>query len=206
MVKQKFLKRAAFALSLLLLLGSLAGCGKTPGKNTSSETDILSVPSEQTTSGSSQPNQSVPPKESETAFPGTYTVPQGWVKMEKYSTENKIFYVQEGHEDDELPDNISIEVGTNRYSADEHEKFRDAIVRQLAMQLQGLDAKLTGDGTHTKQDYVVYIFTISEAEMVTKQYYIVGDQRYCLLHLTNFTNSESANEAAQAMADSFVWD
>ncbi len=200
MVKQKFLKRAAFALSLLLLLGSLAGCGKTPGKNTSSETDTPSAPS------SSQPNQSAPPKESETAFPGTYTVPQGWVKMGKYSTENKIFYVQEGHEDDELPDNISIEVGTNRYSADEHEKFRDAIVRQLAMQLQGLDAKLTGDGTHTKQDYVVYIFTISEAEMVTKQYYIVGDQRYCLLHLTNFTNSESANEAAQAMADSFVWD
>lgn len=38
------------------------------------------------------------------------------MKAEKYSTENKIFYVEEGHEEDEQPDNISIEVGTNRYS------------------------------------------------------------------------------------------
>ena len=52
----------------------------------------------------------------ENALPGTWTVPEGWVKAEKYSTENKIFYVEEGHEEDEQPDNISIEVGTNRYS------------------------------------------------------------------------------------------
>ncbi len=177
-MKQKLRKRAAFTLSLLLLTGSLAGCAGIPGKNTSGETD----------------------------FPGSYTVPEGWVKMEKYSTEDKIFYVEEGHEDDELPDNISIEVGTNRYSADEHEKFRDAIVRQLTMQLQGVDAELTGDGTYTEQDYIVYIFTISEADVVTKQYYIVSDQQYCLLQLTNFTGSERVNETAQAMADSFVWD
>lgn len=124
----------------------------------------------------------------------------------EYSTENKIFYAGEGHEDDELPDNISIEVGTNRYSVDEHEKFRDAIVRQFTIQLRGIDAELTGDGTYTEQDYIVYIFTISEKDVVIKQYYIVGDQRYCMIHLTNFTGSESANEAARAMADSFVWD
>ena len=29
------------------------------------------------------------------------------------------------------------------------------------MQLQGTDAELTGDGTYTEQDYIVYIFTIS---------------------------------------------
>ena len=126
--------------------------------------------------------------------------------MERYSTENKIFYAEEGHEDEEMPDNISIEVGTNRYGADEHEKFREAILRQLAVQLQSVDAELTGDGTFTEQDYVVYIFTISQEDVVTKQYYIVGDQRYCLVHLTNFTGSESVDEAARAMADSFVWD
>ena len=80
--------------------------------------------------------------------------------MERYSTENKIFYAEEGHEDEEMPDNISIEVGTNRYGADEHEKFREAILRQLAVQLQSVDAELTGDGTFTEQDYIVYIFTI----------------------------------------------
>lgn len=196
MMKQKILKRAALTLSLLLLAGSLAGCAGTPKE---------SKPSDQTASDNSQSEQSTP-LENETDFPGSYTVPEGWVKMEKYSTEDKIFYVEEGHEDDELPDNISIEVGTNRYSADEHEKFRDAIVQQLTMQLQDVDAELTGDGTYTEQDYIVYIFTISEADVVTKQYYIVGDQRYCLLQLTNFTGSETVNEAAQSMADSFVWE
>lgn len=115
-------------------------------------------------------------------------------------------YVEAGHENDEMPDNISIEVGTNKYNADEHEKFRDAIVQQLTMQLQGVDATLTGDGTYTKQNDILYIFTISEEDVVTKQYYIVGDKRYCLIHLTNFTGSENADNAAQAMADSFVWD
>lgn len=196
MMKQKIRKRAALTLSLLLLAGSLAGCAGTPKE---------SKPNDQTASDNSQSEQSTP-LENETDFPGSYTVPEGWVKMEKYSTEDKIFYVEEGHEDDELPDNISIEVGTNRYSADEHEKFRDAIVRQLTMQLQDVDAELTGDGTYTEQDYIVYIFTISEADVVTKQYYIVGDQRYCLLQLTNFTGSETVNEAAQSMADSFVWE
>lgn len=196
MMKQKILKRAALTLSLLLLAGSLAGCAGTPKESKSND---------QTASDNSQSEQSTP-LENETDFPGSYTVPEGWVKMEKYSTEDKIFYVEEGHEDDELPDNISIEVGTNRYSADEHEKFRDAIVRQLTMQLQDVDAELTGDGTYTEQDYIVYIFTISEADVVTKQYYIVGDQRYCLLQLTNFTGSETVNEAAQSMVDSFVWE
>ena len=204
--KKRLLKGATLALSLLFLVGSVTSCAVTPGKNMSGVTDTPSISSRQSTPDISQSEQSIQPdNEDETDFPGSYTVPDGWVKMEKYSTENKIFYVEEGHEDDELPDNISIEVGTNRYNTDEHEKFRDAIVRQLTMQLQGVDAELTGDGTYTEQDYSVYIFTISEKDVVTKQYYIVGDKRYCLIHLTNFTGSESVNEAAQAMADSFVW-
>ncbi len=135
-----------------------------------------------------------------------FTVPDGWVKAEAYSTEEKLFYVQEGHEDDAQPDNISINTGTNRYSAGEHEDFRDAILRQLLMQIQGVDAELTGDGTYTEQGYVVYIFTITESSAVTKQYYIVDDYRYCLIHLTDYTGSDSVYDAAQAMADSFVWD
>lgn len=141
----------------------------------------------------------------ESSIPGSWTVPEGWVKADAYSTADKIFYVEEGHEDDELPDNISIEVGTNRYSSDEHEKFRDAIVRQFSMQLAGVDATLTGDGSFTEQEYILYTFTISEEDVVTTQLYIVGDQRYCLIHLTNFTGSEGAAEAARAIADSFVW-
>lgn len=39
-----------------------------------------------------------------------------------------IFCIEEGHEDEYYPDNISINMGTNRYSAEEHTMFREAIV------------------------------------------------------------------------------
>ena len=189
------MNKRLFAVALgLSLFMSLAACSN-----------------QQSPSDSSQENAStsegVLPSDSETNldFPGSYIVPDGWVKMEKYSTEDKIFYAEEGHEEDELPDNISVEVKTNRYSAEDHMEFRDAIVRQLTIQASRVGAELTGEGTFTDQEDVLYIFTISEEDVVTKQFYIVGDKRYCLIHLTNFTGSESADEAAQAMADSFVW-
>lgn len=187
------------SIAAVLLSLCLAGCG---GRmDTSVTADGSDMPDGSQMTASVQSDQ-----ESGAAFPGSYTVPEGWVKVEKYSTEDKFFYVEKGHEEDERPDNISIETGTNRYSADEHEQFRDAIVRQLMAQLQGVDAELTGDGTYTEQGYVIYIFTITEANVVTKQYYIVGDQQYCLIHLTCFTGSESADQAARTMADSFIWD
>lgn len=180
------MKKISIALSLLVLL-LFAGC--TPKKWVEIQESIIYTQTEE-----------------EADIPGSYTVPDGWVKAEKYSSAEKVFYVEEGHEEDELPDNISIEVGTNRYSEEDHESFRDAILRQLYAQASGLDASLTGSGTFTEQDYFLYIFTISEEDVVTTQYYIVGDKRYCLVHLTNYTGSESTDEAARSMADSFVWD
>lgn len=144
--------------------------------------------------------------EADNALPGSWTVPEGWVRAEPYSTAEKIFYVEEGHEEDEQPDNISIEAGTNRYGAEEHLEFRDAIVRQLTMQAAAAGAELTGEGTFTEREDVLYIFTIREEDVVTVQFYIVGDKRYCLVHLTNFTGSEGAEEAARALADSFAWE
>lgn len=141
-------------------------------------------------------------------FPGEYAIPDGWVKAEKYSTADQIFYVEEGHEEDAQPDNISINIGTNRYSAEEHEDFKNAILQQIMMQIgKQPGVNLYGDGTYTEQGYITYIFTIEEEQegIVTKQYYIVDDYRFCLIHLTNFTGSESVDEAAKAMADSFVW-
>ena len=117
-----------------------------------------------------------------------------------------VFYVEKGHEKDELPDNISISVGVNRYSAEAHTKFKDAIVKQLLMQLNGENAQLDGTGSNTEQGYVVYTFTIDDSTAVTKQYYIVKDFGFCLVQLTNFTGSDSAYQAAQTIVDSFVWD
>ena len=107
---------------------------------------------------------------------------------------------------DEKPDNISIHVGKNKYSLDEHEQFRDAIVQQILMQLDGIEAQLNGDGTYTEQGELLYIFTIDEGDIVTTQYYIVKDYGFCLIQRTNFSGSETTEQAARDMVDSFVWD
>lgn len=206
-IKRRSQKIVAPFLALLLLAGLLTACGFNPSGNAPGETDASGAGRGSATPESSQPGGAdLPGSKSGADLPGSYTVPDGWVEMEQYSTKDKIFYAEEGREKDRQPDNISVEVKTNRYGAEDHMKFRDAIVRQLTMQASRVGAELTGDGTHTAQGDILYIFTISEEDVVTRQFYIVGDRRYCLIHLTNFTGSESADEAARAMADSFVWD
>lgn len=82
-------------LGMLLLL---TGCGN--GGNTDlKEPDNVA------------PEDSVVDQVENDSFPGTYTVPDGWVKAEDHSTDGMTFYVEKGHEDDELPDNISVNVG-----------------------------------------------------------------------------------------------
>lgn len=186
---------------LLVMLGVLSGCTSDPAAD---QNNMQPAPP----SESDVQEQEEKKKDEESMIPGDYDVPDGWVKSETYSNARQIFYVEEGKEDSTQPDNISINVGENKYSAEEHTKFKDAILRQIMMQIQGQDVELDGTGTHTEQDYVVYIFTITEKEsgIVTKQYYIVDDYRFCLIQLTNFTGSEAADEAAQQMMDSFVWD
>lgn len=185
-------------IALLGLVLFLTGCSS---KNTDlKEPDNFRSDS----SAAIQPEETAP--EEETTIPGTYTVPEGWSKSDKYSTEEVAFYIADRHEGDDYPDNISVNFGTNRYSAEEHTVFRDSIVQQLLMQLDGVGAQLNGDGTYTEQDYVVYIFTIEEADgVITKQYYIVKDYGYCLVHVTNFSGSEDVFKAAQGIVDSFVW-
>ncbi len=195
------MKRKMIALLAMMLL--LASCTKS--KDSSVQTPTESSDHSVTSQQENQPSETRKPAE-DTPIPGSYTVPDGWVKSEKYSTARQIFYVEKGHENDEKPDNIAINVGKNKYSLDEHERFRDAIVQQLLMQLNGSKAELNGDGTYTEQGDLLYIFTIDESDIVTTQYYIVKDHGFCLIQLTNFSGSESTEEAARAMVDSFVWD
>ena len=128
-------------------------------------------------------------------------------EITEHSSAEKFFYVKAGQEKDAQPDNISVNVGKNKYSVQNHEAFRDAILRQLSMQTEGENVELKGEGTYTDQGYLVYIFTVRDAgsEMFTKQYYILDDYRYCLIHLTNFSGEDEAERAAAAMMNSFVW-
>lgn len=136
---------------------------------------------------------------------GGYTVPEGWEESSQYSAGGKYFYLPADQKDAEYPDNVSVETGTNRYAAEEHEQFREAVMSQLMAQLQGVDAELLGDGTFTNAGDVLYVFTIQEPDVVTRQYYVVGDQKYCLIHLTNYTGGQEADDAARLMAESFRW-
>ncbi len=191
------MKKILIVLLTMMLL--FAGCGKNEDLSPQSPVDESVVehqePSPSETEISSEDN----------VIPGSYTVPEGWEKSEKYSTDSQIFYIEEGHENDEKPDNISIHTGKNDYSLDEHEQFRDAIVQQILMQLEGIEAQLNGDGTYTEQGDLLYIFTIDEGDIVTTQYYIVKDYGFCLIQLTNFSGLETTEQAARDMVDSFVW-
>ena len=195
------MKRKMLAVLAMMLLLTSCTKSKDASDQTPAESSDHSVTSQQENKSSESPK----PAE-DTPIPGSYTVPDGWVKSEKYSNARQIFYVQAGHENDKQPDNIAINVGENKYSLDEHERFRDAIVQQFMMQMKGSKAELNGDGTYTEQGNLLYIFTIDEGDIVTKQYYIVKDYGFCLIQLTNFSGSESTDEAARAIVDSFVWD
>lgn len=144
----------------------------------------------------------------ETTLPGSFTVPEGWVKNEEYSTDTMLLYVPEDQATEEYPDNISVDVGQSPYSAQEHAAFRSAILQQLAAQLNGMDAELTGDGSTTAQGYVVYTFTIHAPDlgMAFRQYYIVGNYQYCRVHATNNSGQDRVYEAAREVVDSFVWE
>ena len=191
------MKKILIVLLTMVLL--LAGCDK-------NGTSSPQSPSDESVADQQEPSSETEISSEDHAIPGSYTVPEGWEKSEKHSTDSQIFYIEEGHENDEKPDNISIHVGKNKYSLDEHEQFRDAIVQQILMQLDGIEAQLNGDGTYTEQGDLLYIFTIDEGDIVTTQYYIVRDYGFCLIQLTNFSGSETTEQAARDMVDSFVWD
>ena len=107
------MKKILIVLLAMVLL--LAGCGK-------NGTSSPQSPSDESVADQQEPSSSETEISSEDyAIPGSYIVPDGWEKSEKHSTNSQIFYIEEGHENDEKPDNISIYVGKNKYSLDEHE-------------------------------------------------------------------------------------
>ena len=98
---------------------------------------------------------------------GTYEIPVDWIESVAHSTNDKFFYVKEGQENENRPDNISVNEGTNKYPADEHEKFRSAILNQLSMQIGGDEnVELNANGSNTKNGYVVYTFNIKDISKI----------------------------------------
>lgn len=136
---------------------------------------------------------------------GTYRI-DNLVKREDHSTSDKIFYTLEKDKYEQLPDNISVNLGTNYYSKEDHLKFRRAIQDQLYRQV-GRNAKITGTGIDTSKGNIVYKFLITKDNDKTEmtQYYIIGDYKYVLVYETNFSRNPDLDIAAYNIVDTFEW-
>lgn len=145
------------------------------------------------------------PTDAQADFPGTYDVPENWVVSKKHSNSRQTFYIEEGDENEALPDNVAVSSGTNRYAKEDHASFREAILRQLSAQIGDSSAQVLGSGETTPAGDVLYVFTVKEDDCTTTFYYIVGDYEFCLFQATDFDDSDDASEAAREMANSFAW-
>lgn len=84
---------------VIMILGVailLSGCGSQSADLQEPSNSVESSTTDQTetnSKGNTEPEKSV--------FPGHYTVPDGWVKWDEYSTEEKVFYVEDGQGENE---------------------------------------------------------------------------------------------------------
>lgn len=208
-MRKSWLKAAILAASLLLCF---MGCGQNAPISAGQSPESSFTPASESETVESTESISVVSSEEAAADSlvkrdfGSYTVPKGWVEYELFTTEQKIFYLVEGTEQEKSPDNISVEAGENSYSAAEHERFRDAIMQQLLAQLKDAKAQLDGSGTNTEAGDIMYQFTITPEDggVATTQYYIIGDHRFVLVHETAKIDSD-ADAAAKSIVESFVW-
>lgn len=140
----------------------------------------------------------------ETSY-GSYTIPSTWMKRDDHSTSTKYFFANRNDKNNP-PNNISVEMGTNRYSKDDHMSFKTAIQNQLAYQVKSSGATINGSGSTTKNGYVVYTFRVNMSSQTTVQHYIVGDYKYVLVHETIWDgNSSDTDNAAKEIVNSFKW-
>ena len=137
---------------------------------------------------------------------GSYTVSSGWEESKTHSSNGKYFYVKEGEDNEERPNNISINEGKNKYKKEEHMQFKDAIYAQLARQVSK-DAVINASGSNTEKGEILYTFVIKDKDSIFKQYYIVGDNKYIFIYETVFNKDDEAkvDEVALKMVNSFEW-
>ena len=141
---------------------------------------------------------------------GSFSIPNEWVEITRYSRNGKYFYSHQSESIGSNMTNISIEIGSNPYELDNHPSFRGAILMQMLMQAKtiGADFSPSHVGT-TKGGYPFYGFTIDEKDknITTTQFYICGNKKHILVHVTDFHNGNINNveEIARLIVDSFSW-
>ncbi len=136
---------------------------------------------------------------------GIYNIPDTWIKRDDHSTYSKYFFANR-NDNRSIPNNISVEMGTNKYSKDDHMAFNRAILNQLSMQVKGMGMTVNGSGSTTKNGYILYTYRMEGSNQITVQHYIVGDYKYVLVHETIWDgDTEDTDAAAREIVNSFKW-
>jgi hypothetical protein len=200
-----FAKFRKFAAAVLIIAAAslvLTGCGKTSTAEKSG-TESSSRSSSESSSSSASASESA--NVFQTGY-GKFELPDGWVKNDEHSTDEKPFFVSEDYDGSGVPDNISVEYGTNHYKKEQASTFGRTILRQLSSQVGGqLDGNITSSGSTTKAGDPVLKFNIPLSDRVCRQYYIVGDSCYVMVYETNFDDSASCRKAAKKIVNTFEW-
>ncbi len=137
---------------------------------------------------------------------GSYEIPSNWYEDTEFVA-GAFSYIKNGTKISEPFNSVTVLTGSNKYTAEEHELFRDAIVEQLTSTLsKDQGATLEAEGVMTDQGYHCYIFEIKyPSGEYQKQAYIVGENRYCQVDEMNLKTGEESDEVFQGILDSYIW-
>lgn len=138
---------------------------------------------------------------------GSYSVKDSWQEMQTASGEIFV-YMPEDRTEAKNNDSITIHCNTNPYSIKEHRLFRNAIIAQIQKKLELFsNPEVSAYGKYTLKNLVMYVFRIKEDTGVeTKQYYIIGEKRFCLVQTINYHQNNEIDKVAEDIADSFEWE
>ena len=137
---------------------------------------------------------------------GSFILTDSWDKYDAQSTDAKLFFVPEDYNGVGIPDNISVEYGTNRYAKDDAAAFGEASLAQLSQQTKGsLTGDITASGITSDKGESVLVFSFSTEDRQITQYYICGDQEHILIYEMNFSSSSECDEVARTIMNTFEW-
>ena len=207
-------KEILITMITVLSIVLLAGCGVTSDESSgsveSSSVDSSTIETVEPSSDDSTAETTDLEDETDgdlyTLYQGSFILIDSWDKYDPQSTDAKPFFVPEDYDGVGIPDNISVEYGTNRYSKDDTAAFGEAIMAQLAQQTGGsLTGDVTASGITSDKGEPVLLFSFSVEDRQITQYYICGDYEHILIYETNFSGSSECDEAAQTIMNTFEW-
>lgn len=145
---------------------------------------------------------------------GSYTVGDGWVKVEEDSTEETEVYRMSGSEALEETSTITLSYLDTNYSVLEYEQLRDMLTNNLMY--SNVNAQISTSAIYTDAKDYLYILTADDSTLDYRElyYYVVGDQRCFSVAVREYraeaeaqraAKLETPEEAAQKIAREFTW-